>query len=266
MDGNRTSGLNLLKCNQLATSVDTIGAECGAARSRNGAVGLVGHGPFDTDEFKAFLVSRGTPCRDVTRETEVVIPGREGWKESEIDELIDSRMEKHLRFYSQEMFVAYLANRVDPLKAPRDVPEAFKAGHPGLEFVSQGWRGWVDTTVSKAWRISVDDSTPYEVENDETPWVTMGYRVGKSRGKPTSVRRTILREFFEQTEEVKEEDVTVNWGMPSSGQRLRIMADHLAYLIDDRQRYPEAVDDWRADLDWMRGQFYHGHYDFEWPG
>lgn len=233
---------------------------------KTGEVGLLGYGPFEFDDFKHFLFSRGTASCDVTRDTEVVILGCEGWDEAEIDDLIDSRVGRRLRIYSQEMFISYLANQVDPLTAPSGVLEAFKVGHAGLEFVSQGWRGWVATTVSKDWRHSVGDTTSFHFENNETPWYTMGYRVGKSRGKKESDRRIILREFFVKATEVKGEDVTEIWGMPSSGQRLRMMADHLAYLIDDRQRYPEAVDDWGADLAWMRNEFYHGHYDFEWPG
>jgi 23S rRNA pseudouridine2605 synthase len=28
----------------------------------------------------------------------------------------------------------------------------------------------------------------------------------------------------------------------------------------------EAIEDWESDLEWLREEFYHGHFTFQWPG
>lgn len=75
-----------------------------------------------------------------------------------------------------------------------DVLAAFRAGHPGLEFVSQGWAGWVNTFVAfdggNSKQLNSTSGWP-----SESPLHVMGYRVGK-QGIGIVGRHEILRNAF----------------------------------------------------------------------
>lgn len=238
---------------------------------QTGDVGLVGAGPFATDDFTEFLDSRGTSYCDLTSNPEVIILGREGWKEDEINNLIDSRVGDTLRIYSQEMFVAYLANRVDPLKASSDVLDAFKAGHAGLEYVSQGWSGWVSTSVSTDWRNSATASADSYYLPLNSMLDAMDYHAGKT-GKLEKERHEILRRTFEgELPLVRNATYTDLWGEPATSERLNKIAEHLAWLIRERskqqdfERYQWAIENWQSDLAWLKDEFYHSPHNFGWP-
>ncbi len=238
-----------------------------------GNVGLIGVGPFEANDFREFLDSRGVGVCGVSNNPAVIILGREDWDKEEVDDLIDSRVGDTLRIYSQEMFIAYLANHVDPLKASSDVLDAFKAEHAGLEYVSQGWSGWVTTSVSVDWRNSSTAPAASEYLSLNSMLEAMGYRVGITRGKPEHERREILTRTFKEELPWFETQLTrPAGGEPETSQRLWKVAEHLAWLIRERsgqrdyERNQWAIEDWQSDLDWLKAEFYHSPHNFGWPG
>ena len=231
-------------------------------------VGCIGEGPFFSEDFAEFLQSQGVGIIPIFEHTEVLILGRDGWDEAELDDAIDLRVGQSLKIYSQEMFLAFLAKGADPFGASLDVLEAFKAGHAGLEFVATGWSGWVTTVVPKGNRSGsqVLNATGW---HEESPLRAMGYRVGKS-GAGINERRRILRQAFtEKLEVVGPPHYMAQWGAPQSAERLRKMAESIAaHCRNNRaKRNPseQAIADWEADLKWLREEFYHGHFKFYWP-
>jgi hypothetical protein len=209
-------------------------------------------------------------ARDVEagRLTQVVVIGREGWTKHEVDEVIDAHVGCSLRMYSQEMLLSYLATDEDPFYGGNLVLEAFRAGHPGLEFVSQGWPGWVQAWVPLDRSLTGENRRPgFEVE--ESPIHVMGYRVGQS-GVETGTRRRILRSAFGgPLPIVGNRHYMQQWGEPSSPQRLRKIAENIAaYCRIARHRsgaMGQAIADWESDLAWLKETFYHGHFRFHWP-
>lgn len=234
--------------------------------SLGGSVAILGNGPFERDELTSFLVAKGFDCQEASDQTDLVILGRSGWEEAEVDDMIDDHVGRCLRIYSQEMFVAYLAKHDDPFLGGDDVLAAFRAGHPGLEFVSQGWPGWVQTYVAPSRRSRSTRST-FEVE--ESPLHVMGYSVGQQGAEESSRHEILRRAFCEQIPIVGPPGYMQQWGEPSSAQRLKKIADNLSTSCRNarsRANPPQAaISDWESDLEWLRETLYHGHMIFDWP-
>lgn len=232
-------------------------------------VACIGNGPFEQTEFENFLRSRGIVCTEATAISGNLILGRDDWAEDEIDEFIDLHEGKRLRIFSQEMFLAFLALNSDPFDATPDVLAAFRAGHDGLKFVSDGWPGWVQTETFVRYdrRSSSRSQTPnYNVP--QSPLPLLGYKVGQT-GVDEEARRDALRQAFEDSlHAVETFEYMEQWGEPGTPRRLRRIAEHLASLIRTRSgnpKFSEAIKDWTSDLKWLKETFYHGHMEFSWP-
>jgi len=165
-----------------------------------------------------------------------------------------------------------LAGQPDPfctwpyLERMRDL-YAFRAGHPGLEYVSKGWTGWVtgySGAAIPAW--SANETLRGQV--DCSPLTVMGYRVGAS-GVDTMTRRSILRAALSAPiPSVGGADYMEQWGTPASGTRLRRIAEQLVSNVAthrNRISHAVAVEDWQGDLRWLKETFYRGVYAFNWP-
>lgn len=231
------------------------------------SVMCIGDGPFARDEFAEFLRKRAILVQDSGGVTGFVVLGREGWDEDEVDDLIERHVGRSLRIYSQEMLVAYLARDEDPFFAGSDALAAFRAGHPGLEFVSEGWPGWVETWV-RADRQSAVAAHNRDYQVDLSPLRAMGYHVGKS-GEEADVRHSILTLAFQgQLPIVSNHAYMQQWGNPGTPQRLRKIATHIAHSCSDarnRSGWEVAVEDWESDLEWLKESYYRGHMQFHWP-
>ena len=166
------------------------------------------------------------------------------------------------------MFLGYLAKQEDPFLGGEDVLAAFRAGHEGLEFVSQGWPGWVQAFVGPN-RSSPSTRSAFDFEVEESPLRVMGYTVGQ-QGEQEETRHEILRRAFsEHLPIVGSSGYMQQWGEPASAQRLKKIADNLStYCRNARNRAnppQEAISDWESDLEWLRVEYYHGHMQFHWP-
>ncbi|HUE72679.1 MAG TPA: hypothetical protein VMP01_17470 [Pirellulaceae bacterium] len=226
-------------------------------------VSLFGSGPFCRDDFGAFLQRFAIAVRPADSQTTVVIIGRTHWTESEVDRLIDEYEDGPLRIYSQEMFLGHMLGN-DPFEAGEAVLDAFKRGHPALEFVAEGWSGWVRPWIAaRAGRGARDDIEQVEI----SPLKKLGYAVGAS-GLSVDQRSSILRRAFkEDLPFVDSAAYMEKWGEPDSSTRLRRIAEHLARNCRSASARGmwTAFADWFYDLAWLKAEFYHGHHQFDWP-
>lgn len=258
--------LNPFNCVELR---NWLFASEGGTVSLPASVCLMGSGPFDTEELAAFLETQDIEVVDdaVGR----LILGRQDWDVEELDDLIDLHQGDKLRIYSQEMFLTMMLSRHDPFAAGDSVLAAFRAGHPGLEFVSEGWVGWVTTDVpfDRA-QASSSRSGIAKDWQDRSPLTVLGYRVGKD-GLGYSERRRILQSAFRgPLPQVGSLSYMAKWGEPDTPERLKEIADRLALncRINKKRANPslQAISEWEDDLDWLKDSFYRGHMAFHWPG
>ena len=238
----------------------------------------MGHGPFEKSEFESFVDTRVYGIESNHNETKVavVVIGREGWDELSINEIIESANTKYLRFYSQEMFLSVLAGQPDPFDLADSerrsrILEIFRYRHPGLEYVSQGWSGWVNTEI--ACTRSVHSTTKENTYDRaaQSPLHAMGYSVGK-KGISQRRRRLILQSTYSGALPlVESREYMYEWGEPNSGKRLRRIAQQLASNVqmfgrrENAHSYQQAIDDWCDDLEWLKVNYYSRTYRFDWP-
>lgn len=235
----------------------------------SGPIMVTGCNPFRSLDFATFLERHElTPCENASEDVGVIIIGREDWSRVLVDEQIELRTGDNLRVLSQELLIAMIANGQDPFDGDdhRDVLNRFRTGHPGLEFVSEGWPGWVKIWVQPRSGKS-GKRTFTEWAHNESLLKACGYEVGKTSSLTREQRRTILGFAFQQASIPPH---CADWGPAGSGARLKAMAYHIKWLVESnaaetRKDMSVAVREWREDLDWLKERFYRGHMRFRWP-
>lgn len=220
-----------------------------------------GSDPFSIDDVGALLQSVNMPIYELEQHTDVLIIGRSGWREAELNRLLDQRIGKKLKVYSQEMFLVHWASTCDPFE-DEDVVRDFGIGHPALEFLTSRWYAWPSTDVS------LDSGGGLQFDSPEVGVLrSMGYRVGKS-GCPADQRLKILAQAFTSHLPFVDSNAYMRkWGKPKSIERLKKLADSIASFCCNQQRLGnvEAAADYEHDLDWLERNFYRGRFRFKWP-
>lgn len=99
----------------------------------------------------------------------------------------------------------------------------------------------------------------FDIRVDESPLALMGYRVGKTNGKPEPERRAILASLFEgYVPNQFDAEYFVGWGGPNTKRRFERMTGHLKMLIkqaDGRAAMAQARAEWESDLAWFVDEF-----------
>lgn len=226
---------------------------------------VIGHNPFAHETVCDIFTALGLKMVPSGKDTDIAVCGRDGWTAEELDELIESRIERQLRIYSQEMFVAYLLTGSDPLMARESAINEFRTGHRLLEHVSQGWHNWVNCDVLPSWR----QIALWPGYDKRSPLHELGYAVGNN-GKPTNDRRQILhRAYKERLPDTGDSVYMAKWGEPNSATRLHKIAENIAAYCRNAKRkhgsYEQAIHDWEQDLEWLRRTYYRGVMKFQWP-
>jgi hypothetical protein len=127
---------------------------------------------------------------------------------------------------------------------------------------------WPSTQIS----IGENDGT---LSEEAFPHVSgmlshLEYRVGSS-GHLAKERRQILDDIYlGSLPNVNSREYMEEWGTPKTAKRLKKLAETLAALTRTAKRKVEhdtstAVEDWEADLQYLKKKYYQGHYDFRWP-
>jgi hypothetical protein len=135
-----------------------------------------------------------------------------------------------------------------------------------LTEMSQRFFHWPSTAVLPSSRALAGDQFWYS----EGLLSFMGYRVGHN-GVPASHRRDILDYIYHETvPRVHSAEYMRSWGIPKSRDRLKKMADSIAAFTRNARRnlfadMSAAIDDWEADLVYLKRTYYDRKYDFRWP-
>lgn len=236
---------------------------------------VVGKGPFRRGKMQSYLWDLGVETRylkDIGK-PEVLVLGRtwiEGQEKRQTKQLLNRRRGETLRICSQEMLLAWSMTGVDPNERPQTA-RTFVEGHPALEMVREELEGrWPGTDP-----IPSGGDGSYEPGQTESPLIRIGYRVGRTNGKPEGRRRKLLRRAFEMELSSFPGDYPSQyieeWGPARSGQRLERMARHIAsrcrsFRRNENADYSEAIADYEDDLGWLKETFYTSTtYGFRWP-
>jgi hypothetical protein len=133
-----------------------------------------------------------------------------------------------------------------------------------IEVPSGGYFRWPSTKADGLSSSSIDAP-----EHDLGVLGAMGYRVGL-KGLDTALRRSLLGTVYHKRLQVNlPGDYLEEWGQPQTARRLKKLANTLASLTRNMKRRErpsqEAIEQWQADLEFLRKSFYVGRYDFKWP-
>jgi hypothetical protein len=251
----------------------------------------LGSSPFAMDDFRGGAIRKGVQAFEyplcwklvekpnemrqltglpIKRAINCFVLGREGWTDEHLDELIERYRGMQLYIYSQEMFLTFLMTGADPFQAPEDVLAAFRAGHPALEEISQGWPGWVSSFVPFDNRSSSSRRTSNLGDLEpESPLKVMKYCVGK-QGLPAAERRQVLYDaFVGDLPRVGGAAYMSEWGDPGTAKRLKKIATAIASFCRNMKYRAtpsvEAIEDWEDDLRWLKENCYRGRFTFSWP-
>jgi len=230
----------------------------------------VGEGPVAWEGFDAFLMGQGVNVYAAgSEDVSIMIVGRKGWEETELEQQIAAREGQELKVYSQEMALMSLfaSNDIFDSAEEKDLLKLAK-GHPALEYLIESELSWPLYDLE----VLPDEFIPsaFDLEaQDESPLKRIGYTVGKTKGLSERRRDSILKRAFEEPlPHVNGDQYMKEWGRPKTRRRLWRMSNHIAYLARRAAKNPSmsyAVADWKRDLDMMEGKFYEDWMRFNWP-
>jgi hypothetical protein len=236
-------------------------------------IAICGDGPWLKKDFDALLKTKGfIPISSPNASIDIAIVGRD-FKEEELESQLIAREGKKIHFYSQELLIASIAAKQNPLNNPesyKDLLAEFAVDHPGLRFLMDNF--------DFPWPLpNISDSVELVFYSDglveQSPLVSMGYHVGIERGLEEGPRRKILSNSFSGAYDhlkkwfVDSDEYMARWGKPNSRRRLFQMSHHIHALILNRRSNPSmkyAVQDWKDDLIWLK-RFYKPYMSFKWP-
>ncbi len=236
-------------------------------------IAICGDGPWLKKDFERLLKAKGfLPVNPPNTQAEIAIIGRD-FNEEEVEGQLIARQHKKIHFYSQELLISSIAARLNPLNNPEpyeDLLNEFSQDHPGLLFLMENFEfPWPIPNISDS--VALVFTTDGLV--DQSPLVSVGYRVGIERGLDRDARRTILSNSFAGIYDhlkkwyVDSDEYMARWGKPNSRRRLFQMSHHIHALIISRRSNPSmkyAVLDWKEDLNWLK-KFYKPYMGFKWP-
>lgn len=236
-------------------------------------IAICGDGPWYKKDFSNFLKSKEfIPVNSLNRDVDIAVIGRD-FDEEEVEGQLIAREGKKIHFYSQELLLASIIARQNPLNSPgsyKDLLNEFAVDHPGLCFLMENF--------DFPWPLpNISDSATLIFYSDglveQSPLVSMGYHVGIERGLDDLARRKILSNSFMGMYDhlkrwhVESDEYMKRWGKPNSRRRLFQMSHHIHALIISRRSNPSmkyAVQDWKNDLKWLK-KFYKPYMGFSWP-
>lgn len=244
-------------------------AACTVPQGGDVPFALIGSDPFQRVQLSDLLSRLNVNVGDSSADTEVLVVGRGNWSETQLKELLDLRVGKSLRVYSQEMLFAWMISGCDPFQSnDAELIRELAGVHltlTHLEYVL-GFE-WPSTFVSPS-KPGADGSFD-ALENGYLKHE--GYRVGK-HGMPRDRRHGILSHcyLYGVVPNSFPDWYIEQWGRPGSSHRLQKIAESLAAFCRNHMRRPnpsrDAIEHWEDDLAWLRETYYQGKYQFVWPG
>ncbi len=257
----------------LVTFITANGASASSLGYSNKKIAICGDGPWLKKDFEYLIKSKGfIPVSAGNPNAEVAIVGRD-FNAEEVESQLIAREQRKIHFYSQELLIASIAAKQNPLDKPSkflELLDQFSVDHPGLKFLMENFEfPWPMPNISDS--VTLIFTSDGLV--DQSPLVSVGYRVGIERGLLDSQRRNILSNAFngdydhQKNWHVHSDEYMARWGTPKSRKRLFQMSHHIHALITSRRGNPSmkyAVQDWKKDLSWLK-KFYKPYMGFKWP-
>lgn len=245
-------------------------------------VAFTGDGPFKRADLAASARELGLQVGrcGAMQPARVLVVGREGWNQPAIEAHVAALEGDELFIFPQELWVASLLIRYNPFlyleedDACRTAVETFGEGHPVIEWLRSQEFPWPE------WHGEVGPPPqPFDGKVKHSPLDKMDYHVGKTKALPATTRRNHLSEAFLAAElplaeflsgvsPAKQREYMASWGKPQSRTRLRRIAWHLALLAATRSKlrnHEVAVQEWEADLAWLKKRYYSAFMRFQWP-
>lgn len=228
-------------------------------------IGTAGSGPWEVDEFDGFLASLGFELAHLPNaDLQCIVLGAEGWDEDALSEQIYDRDGSDLIVLSQPLLVAGLLKNANPLEAlGREGLLAIAESHGALSYLMGRGFDWFFETTSDA----VTEWVPNQELAEKSPLRLAGYSVA-ANGPDEATRRDVLETFFfdRSPKGVEAPADRKRWGAARSAQRLYGMATFIAWLCRFQGSHSQqAVARWRADLEWLRREFFRPTMQFVWP-
>ncbi|MBL7471546.1 hypothetical protein [Robertkochia sediminum] len=98
----------------------------------------------------------------------------------------------------------------------------------------------------------------------------MGYHTGKDGVSKERRRRILDRIYFNNLRKDCKEELVYSWGRRSPEERLRLLAETLAYVCLSRENEIDpdaliAVRELKEDLDYLRRMYYYPTFNYAWP-
>jgi hypothetical protein len=223
-----------------------------------------GYGAISDISWNNYLQRQGIR---IAEQASVIIVGNEGWCKTRLESLIDTDDYENVQVFSQELFLAAMFSGKNPFVANRAVLEAFAEHHSAITYL---------LNIGFEWPIGFerDDLTEPSFLNksldrvEESPLRSLGYQVG-AKGLNEFQRRRILSDAYRgNLPQVADAAYMAEWGARRTRRRLWRIAHHLAMLIranNNKTSFFMALDEWSADLDWLRATHYKYSMHFDWP-
>lgn len=96
----------------------------------------------------------------------------------------------------------------------------------------------------------------------------LGYHVGKSGLYKNNRRKVLDFAYTGKLPNLNDKSYMDKWAKPRTSARLRQIGESIAAFCRNLKRKDPnalAVQEWEADLEYLRTEYYVGHYDFTWP-
>lgn len=98
----------------------------------------------------------------------------------------------------------------------------------------------------------------------------VGYRVGACGVGPAQRQDLLDSVYLGPLPLLNSKEYMAEWGHPSTGSRLKKMAESIAAFARnakrrDEQRMSAAIAEWEADLNYLKATYYVGRYQYPWP-
>ncbi|WP_143167853.1 hypothetical protein [Chroogloeocystis siderophila] len=134
----------------------------------------------------------------------------------------------------------------------------------------KGTKTLVQSTTTATTKIESQELSGDIFKYQEGLLKLYGYKVGVN-GLPENQRRQILNQIFlYPLRSIDNVSYLNEWGQPGTAKRLKKLAESIAAFTRNAKRhntgaYNKAIQEWEADLAYLKRTYYNERFDFHWP-
>jgi hypothetical protein len=231
----------------------------------------------DENDFESFLVNKGFKVKNITDpKVQYLILGSSKVDELEVYQQIQTSIDEgfELFIYTQELFVAWLISRINPLQewTEEELLISVSDHDPMQSVIDHEEFTWPEITEANTNndKYSIKDFEWDGSLSEESPLGKMGYTV-RVDSISVAKRREILKNAYSTSQMdryLMNKSDRERWGKANSAQRLYAIARLISWLIGFQgTTKPVAREKWKEDLIWLKSNFYQADkgMKFSWP-